>query len=201
MEAVCASVNNCSSLRVWQSIASSVAGCWLSARLTNHVAKPGASRANVSSYCISATAITWTILGIHHPISVLPPRLLKAACPAASGLAAPLIAPSRSAFGVAGEWGGFKCLGICPQLLQTSPSRLQREAKYLSPWVAAAFLDILRRQDGCSSRFRFPLLTEISRLPANNCCQWQLLQLKCLLIVCNAQTKLGIMCQVMNELN
>lgn len=162
---------------------------------------PGASRVSASSYCISAAAITWKILHGHHPIGVLHPRLPKAACPAGSGLAAWFITPSSSAFGVAGEGGGFKCLRICPQLLQISPELLPSEAKYLSHWRAAVFVDILKRQDGCSSRFRFPLLIEISCLPENNCCQWQLLQLKCLLMVCNAQTKPGIMCQVMNELN
>lgn len=128
------------------------------------------------------------------PYQHLNPCLPKAACPAASGLAACFIAPSRSAFGVAGEGGGFQCLGIRPQLLQTSPSLLQSEAEYLSHWHAAAFVGILKRQDSCSSHFRFPLLIEISHLIEKSCCQWQLLQLKCLPMVCNAQTKLGIMC-------
>lgn len=179
MGVVCASVNNCSSLCTWQSIVSSRAGCWLSTGLTNHTRKPGASSVDASSYCISDTAIAWMTLHVQHPVSVLCAHPPKAACLAASGLAAHFITASRSAFGVAGEWGGFKCLGVCPQLLQTSPPLLQSEAEYLSRWLAAAFAGVLKRQDRCSSHFRFPLLIEISDLPENNnCCQWQLLQFK-----------------------
>lgn len=133
---------------------------------------------------------------MHIPLSVPTLTPSQAARPAA-----PFIAPSPSALGAAAGGGGFKGLGVNPQLLQTSPLLLQRNAQYLSRWCAAAFIGTSKRQDACSSPFRFPLLIEISCLPENNYCQWQLLQLKCLLIACNAQAKLGITCQVRNEFN
>jgi len=141
------------------------------------------------------------ILCVHHPIGVLYPHLSKAACPAASGLAVRFIAPSRSAFGVASEGGRFSAWEYV-----LSFSKLHHHFYKVKPSICHTGMQLLlllflKRQDRCSSLFRFPLLIEIRCLPENNCCQWQLLQLKCLLIVWNAQPKLGDMYQVMNELN
>lgn len=184
MEVVQASLN--SSLRAWQLLLGSMAGCWLLAQIMNqrqhrqplHVSH-GSNREGIvctcPCLCLTSSKIIPSCSPCHGSLSIC----LRGCC-----------------------WRrGVPCLGCVLSFSKPHPCSYKALPSICHSDVQLLLLVLQKDKDACSSPFRFPLLIEISCLPENNYCHWQLLQLKCLLMVCNAQAKLGITCQVMNEFN
>lgn len=139
MEVVQASLN--SSLRAWQLLLSSMAGCWLLAQIMNqrqhrqplHVSH-GSNREGIvctcPCLCLTSSKIIPSCSPCHGSLSIC----LRGCC-----------------------WRrGGSMPGMCPQLLQTSPLLLQSTAQYLPLCCAAAFIGTSKRQGRVLLTFQIP---------------------------------------------